>query len=308
MTTAFARCLSVISLLIPAIAGATLTESEKQAVVVKLTQNTGAEYRVTVESGRQVYRFATLLPDFQAAGDAVKSQPGIWKGDFLFVRQQCGSPVEWRCTVDQVFTRQQGNLVHLGAVESRACVAAPAAPGCGYDPATEVFNDVYDGLQTNPVTGRIDSPPVRIARRVEDGVFKTDQDLSWQLNRPLYRKSIACLKSVAAKGFAVPCEDKMEAWSALVFAAKASHYTGREAERTHLFDRIAVDYCAKSADPQCAKRVAGLKHYTAGFPPGDAPKYVPFPVRSVTSADADPASLQPQPLGAVRAIPLKLAP
>jgi len=54
--------------------------------------------------------------------------------------------------------------------------------------------------------------------------------------------------------------------------------------------------------------VAGLKHYTAGFPPGDAPKYVPFPVRSVTSADAEPASLQPQPLGAVRAIPLKLAP
>lgn len=306
MTIAIARCLSLLSLLIPVAAHAALTEGEKQAVVVNLVQNTGAEFRVTVESGQQKFRFATLLPDFQAAGESSRATAGVWKGDFLFVRQQCGSPVEWRCTVDQVFTRQQGNLVHLGAVESRACVAASSAPGCGYDPDTGVFSDIYDGLQTNPVTGRMDSPPVRIARRVEGGAFTTDQDLSWQLNRPLYRKSIACLKSVAAKGFGVACEDRMEPWSALVFAAKVSHYTGREAERTHLFERIAVDYCAKSADAQCAKRVAGLKRYSAGFPAGDAPKFVPFPVRSVTSADVEPAQLQP--LDAVKAIPLKLAP
>lgn len=282
-------------------AHAALTDSDKQAVKVKLTQNTGAEYVASVESGSQRFRFATLMTEYANGmpADVAKRDAGVWKGDYLFVRQQCGSPIEWRCTVDQVFTRDAGKLVHLGAIESRACKEL----GCGFDPATGVFLDIYDGQQTNPVTGQMDSPPIRIARRVVAGQLQTDLDASWQLNQDMYRKSVACLEQTGAKGFDVPCENNLIPWTALVFASKLTHYTGRDAERAKVFDTLAAGYCAKSADPQCAKRVAGLKDHSSRFARGDSPKFNPFPVVAVAAGTE--AANTAQKFDAPKSIPLK---
>lgn len=296
------RLSSLLSLIVFAVPShAALTDSDKQAIKVKLTQNTGAEYVASVESGSQRFRFATLLTEYANGmpAEVAKRDAGTWKGDYLFVRQQCGSPVEWRCTVDQVFTRDKGKLVHMGSIESRTCKDV----GCGFDPATGVFLDIYDGQQTNPVTGQMDSPPIKIARRAVSGQLQTDLDASWQLNQDMYRKSVACLEQTGAKGFDVPCENNLIPWTALVFASKLTHYTGRDAERARVFDTLGAGYCAKSADPQCAKRVAGLKDHSSRVARGDAPKFIPFPVVAV-AAGSDAANTA-QKWDAPKSIPLK---
>jgi hypothetical protein len=101
----------------------------------------------------------------------------------------------------------------------------------------------------------------------------------------LYAASLACLDRVAQKGFAGACEQGMKPWAALVFAAKLTHYAGRQAEREQLFAGPAVAYCAKSADTGCARRVAGVKDHFSRFRPGDAPQYVPSAVVTVEARD-----------------------
>jgi hypothetical protein len=201
-----------------------------------------------------------------------------------------------------VFTLEGGALIHLGAVESGTC----SVPGCGYDIADGVFADLYDGLETNPVSGQVDSPPLRIARRAVGRKFVADLDLSWRLNQEDYAASIACLEQVAKAGFAEPCEKKWNAWSALVFAAKLTHYTGRGAERSMLFEHLAKGYCAKSADPNCDKRAAGVKDHYSRFPRGDAPQFVPYPVARTTVDAPEVKAREPQKFESGKAIQLKL--
>lgn len=295
--------LSLALLIFSAMASASLTPSDKQGVVVTTRQNSGAEFLTTVDLGNQRYRFVTLIPDFESDPNAGKAQSMAgWKGDYLFVRQQCGSFGVWRCTVEQVFTRDGGKLVHLGSIESSGC----KSPGCNYDMASKTFTDLYDGLATNPVSGQVDAPPLKIVRRVMNGRFVSDLDLSWALNKDMYSASIACLEKVAKSGFTEPCRDNLDAWSALVFAAKLTHYTGRTAERTSLFGALAEGYCGKSVDPNCTKRVAGAKEYFSRFPQGDAPKFVPFPI-TLTSVDAPETKvLAPQKFEPGKALKLNL--
>ncbi|MEQ1515356.1 MAG: hypothetical protein ABL931_02565 [Usitatibacteraceae bacterium] len=297
------RSLASALLFASATAFASLTTSDKQAVIVSTRQNTGAEFLTTVDLGKQRYRFVTLVPDFETDPNVRKSQSmSGWKGDYLFVRQQCASLGVWRCTVDQVFTRDGGKLVHLGDIESSAC----KTPGCNYDVTSKTFTDLYDGLATNPVSGQVDTPPLKIARRVVNGRLVSDLDLSWALNKDVYSASIACLEKVAKSGFVEPCSDNQEPWSALVFAAKLTHYAGRTAERASLFATLAVAYCEKSADPNCNKRVAGAKEHFSRFPQGDAPKFVPFPI-TLTSVDAPETKvLAPQEFRPGKALKLNL--
>lgn len=260
---------------------APLSEADKAAVQINLRQNIAAEYVATVDLGTQRYRFTTHIPDFQSDPEAIARERKMmgWKGDYLFVRQRCAAAAEWRCVVDQVFTRKGDALVHLGSVESARC----ETPGCAYDDG--MFNDLYDGLQVNPVSGRVDTPPLRIARRESEGKLVTDLDRTWQLNQPAYLAALACLDKVAKDGFTSPCENRQAPWSALVFAAKLTHYTGRAAEREGLFARQVPGYCARSADTGCAKRVAGVKDFFSRFPAGDAPQFTPYPVTATQTSD-----------------------
>ncbi len=287
----------------PQSAIAALSEKDKQEVVVTSRNNLGVEFVTTVDLGNRRYRFVTVRPDYSPVDASATSHDSQsrWRGDYLFVRQQCASFGKWRCVVDQVFTRQAKTLLHIGAVESSAC----ESPGCGYDEKSGQFTDIYDGLEVNPVSGQTDSPPIRISRRNANGTLKTDVDASWNLNQAAYSASIACLERVAKSGFSVPCEMRLEPWSALVFAAKVTHYAGKKAERAKLFDVLAPPYCAHSVDPNCTKRVAGAKDHFSRFREGDDPKFTPYPVTLTTVDAAEPKSFAPQKFDTGKALPLK---
>jgi hypothetical protein len=256
----------------------------KAEVKVAFTQNTASEFVASVTFGKQQYRFPTYVPDFENPNVGIDQQRALsgWKGDYLFVRHQCGQAANWRCVVDQVFTLKSGSLLHLGAVESRDCTVL----GCRYDDATGEFRDVLDRFQVNPVTGQTDSPPVPIVRRVVGGALVTDRDATWALNKRSYDSAIACLQHMAANGFEVPCAEKQNPWTAFLSAAKLTRVAGRTAEWNRLFDEHAKAYCGKSADARCTWRLNGTQDFLAKIEAGEVPTSTPTPVRLVR-ADVD---------------------
>ncbi len=281
---------------------ANISDAQKKAVTITVTQNTGAEYAITVDLAKQRYRFITTVAEYENPESLAKQKALMgWVGNYLFVRQQCGGTYEWRCVVDQVFTVDATKLVHLGAVESSACTTL----GCSYDSKSGVFTDIYDGLQTNPVTGDVDAPPLRIARRVEKHTLVSDLDATWAMNTAAYDTALACLNHVANNGFATPCADKMSPWTAIVSAAKLTHYTGRTAKRAALFDILGKAYCEKSADSRCGFRVAGAKDHFSRFAVGDAPKYMPSPVASIDLNTVQAPTQMVQPMQKGKTIQLK---
>jgi hypothetical protein len=304
MTSLIARSFCAIALIfsVASHSHAALTEAQKSGVTINVTQNTGAEYAIAVDLAKQRFRFVTTVADYENPESLAKQKALMgWVGDYLFVRHQCGGSYEWRCVVDQVFTIDAAKLVHLGAVESRACTTL----GCSYEPKTGVFTDLYDGLQTNPVTGEVDAPPLRIARRAEKNALVSDLDATWAMNNTAYDAALACLNHINNNGFATPCADKMSPWVAIVSAAKLTHYTGRTAKRAALFDVLGKAYCEKSADSRCAFRVAGAKDHFSRFAVGDAPKYIPSPVASIDlNAVAAPTQMV-QPMQKGKTIQLK---
>ena len=126
----FSAGLLASCLLLSIIAFANLTDKTNSETTVTMTQNTAAEFLVTVTLGNQRFRFATVIPEFESPTAGLARQRALtgWKGDYLFVRHQCGQLAEWRCIVDQVFTRVGDTLIHLGAVESATCQEM----GCRY--------------------------------------------------------------------------------------------------------------------------------------------------------------------------------
>jgi hypothetical protein len=279
-----------------------LSEAQKAEVKLTLTQNTAYEFVVNIDLGTQRYRFVSFIPDFESADAGLNRQRALmgWKGDYLFVRHQCGQMAEWRCIVDQVFTRDGGKLVHLGAVESASCKEL----GCRYQPETGLFGDLYDVYRVNPVTGDTDVPPLPIVRRVKGTTLASDLAETWRINQTAYQTSLACINQVAQSGFAEPCAQNQSPWSALAFAAKLTHYTNRTAEREALFGNQAVSYCKHSADPRCQWRAAGIKDFFQRFEIGASPIYVPSRVTLTSTAEQTPQTTEKLDLG--RPIRLKL--
>jgi len=280
-----------------------LTDTQKAKVKISLKQNTAYEFVVTVDFMKQRYRFATLVPDFESATEGLLRQRALmgWKGDYLFVRHQCGQPAEWRCVVDQVFTLDGSRLAHLGAVESASCKEL----GCRYRPDTGLFVDLYDVYQINPVTGNADTPPLPIARRADRASLVADLDETWRMNEAAYRASLACLEQIANAGFEPACRNNESPWSAVTFIAKLTHYTARTKERDSLFANQANGYCAKSADPKCKWRVAGVQDYFQRFQPGASPIYNPSPVTMASASADESKALESQKTQPGKAIKLK---
>lgn len=280
-----------------------LTQVQKDEVKIGVNQNTGPEFLITVDLKKQRYRFATFIPELESAVNGLAKQKMLmgWKGDYLFVRHQAGSSVPWRRVVDQVFTRTEAELIHLGAIESADCTEL----GCRYDPATGIFTDIYDIYQVNPVTGDSDTPPLPISRRAKGRELVADTKQTWDMNKAIYQSAIACLDSVATAGFDRICGNKLTPWTALVFAAKLTHYAGRAAERKQLFEKQAVTYCEKSADPRCKWRLDGVQDFFSRFEVGALPDYVPSPI-TLTSVDViEPSTRIPEKMEFGTAIKLK---
>lgn len=292
------------SLAAAAASGAAAKAGAKSDVKVNMVQNTASEFLVTVDHGKQRYRFATFVPQWDSPTEGIDRQRALsgWKGDFLFVRHQCGQMANWRCVVDQVFTFHRGNLVHLGGVESRDCMEL----GCRHDEKTGLFRDIHDAYQVNPVTGQTDSPPLAVLLRADPTKrqFTTDLDATWQLNSALFSQSMSCLDLVAEKGFAEKCAAGATPWSSFLSAAKLARITGRDKEWGALFEVQAKGYCAKSADPRCEWRMRGIEEFYSKLSAGQLSTSVPSPI-TLTSVDrAEPSGMTPQKLPAVK--PIKL--
>jgi hypothetical protein len=281
-----------------------LTQAQKDEVKIGVNQNTGPEFLITVDLKKQRYRFATFIQDFESPVDGLAKQRTLmgWKGDYLFVRHQAGSTTPWRRVVDQVFTRTETELIHLGAIESADCKEL----GCRYDPATGIFRDIYDIHQVNPVTGDSDTPPLPISRRTKGRELVADTQQTWEMNNAIYQSAIACLDNVASAGFGQPCDNKLTPWTALVFAAKLTHYAGKAAERKQLFEKQAVAYCEKSVDPRCKWRIDGVQDFFSRFEVGALPDSLPSPI-TLTSSDAtEPKTRVPEKMEFGTAVKLKL--
>jgi hypothetical protein len=281
-----------------------MTQAQKDEVKIGVNQNTGPEFIITVDLKKQRYRFATFIQDFESPVDGLNKQRTLmgWKGDYLFVRHQSGSNMTWRRVVDQVFTRTETELIHLGAIESADC----KEPGCRYDPTTGIFRDIYDVYQVNPVTGDSDTPPLPISRRAKGRELVADTQKTWEMNAAIYRSAIACLDNIATAGFGQSCDGKLTPWTALVFAAKLTHYAGRAAERKQLFEKQAVTYCEKSADPRCQWRIDGVQDFFSRFEVGALPDSVPSPITLTSSDAAEPKTRVPEKMEFGTAVKLKL--
>jgi hypothetical protein len=284
-------------------APAQISDSQKAAVKWSFVQNTAAEFVAQVDFNGQRYRFATFVDNFESPTEGIEKQRLLsgWKGEYLFVRHQCGQKHNWRCVVDQVFSVHDGKLHHLGSVESRSCDTL----GCRYSPETGVFQDIYDIYQVNPITGGTDTPPLPIARKVVAHQFVTDLDETWRINQAAYVQSVACLNQTTKQGFATPCEQNQAPWSAFVFAAKLTHYTGRNAEKSALHATYPTDYCAKSANKHCLAQMNAVQDYFQRFDRGAKPVYEPSLVSLVAAGD-DRDNRKPQELPKRKTIQLKL--
>jgi hypothetical protein len=286
------------------IAVASTSTPVKADVKVNMVQNTASEFLVTVDHAKQRYRFATFVPEWDSPTEGIGRQRGLsgWKGDYLFVRHQCGQVANWRCVVDQVFTFHQGNLIHLGGIESRDCKEL----GCRYDEKTGLFRDIHDAYQVNPVTGQTDSPPLAVLLRADPAKrrFTTDLDATWQLNAALFSQSMSCLDLVAEKGFGEKCASGVNPWSSFLSAAKLARIAGREKEWSTLFAVQAKGYCAKSADTRCEWRMRGIEEFYSKLGAGQLSTSVPSQI-TLTSVDrAEPSGMTPQKLPAAK--PIKL--
>jgi hypothetical protein len=256
----------------------------RAAVDTTITQNQAAEFVILVKHGNDVFRTTTFYPDFDdpAARPAERDLKVFsgWKDDFYFVRQRGPRPSAWRNTVDHVFAMQSGRLIYLGAIDAKDC----ATLACGYEKGE--FRDIYDGLEVNPATGNVDTPPLPIVRKVIDGKLVTDIERTWQINSQSYKLATACVRQAGQSGLDAPCMEQRSPWSSLVFAAKLTHYTGRQYEREDLFQTLAPSYCAKTTDKRCTFRVAGVKDHYARFDKGAEPVTVPYPLRKMDAVVA----------------------
>lgn len=281
---------------------AAASSSEQNEVSFKLEQRIGPEFATTILYKDQHIVVPTLLADYEANPDSVKTDRRLsgWKEGYLFIRQRC-SGMAWRCVVDQVFALRSGKLVHLGEVESSACQTV----GCSYVDGS--FADLFDAMPVNPVTGRPDAPPLRIVRVVEGEVLVASMDKTWAANDAQYKSAVACIEQIGAMGFGKQCAEKLSPWSALVYAAKLTHYTQRKQEWNALFSTLAPAYCKHSQDLQCASRVDGLRDHVSRLMPGAKPLFVPYRVVQTTVSGADAADRnQPESLPPPKIIKLKL--
>jgi hypothetical protein len=259
-----------------------VTESTKRAVKVDIKQNQASEFVISVQHAKDGFRMLTVLPDFDAP-----SQGGVsprdrdlaqfvgWRDDYLFVRQRGALSTPWRSVVDHVFTVQGERLVHLGSIDAREC----AALACGY--ANGEFRDIFDGLEVNPATGNVDTPPVPIVRVVREGRLVTHIERTWEINQQNYRASTACVSVAAQEGLSGRCPEERTPWASLVFVAKLTQYTGRAQERAQLFSQLAPAYCAKTPDKRCTFRVAGIDEHTARIARGAPPLNTPYAVTAL---------------------------
>ncbi|MBK7769560.1 MAG: hypothetical protein IPI48_03225 [bacterium] len=109
-----------------------------------------------------------------------------WKGDYLFVLNECGAGNTWKCASEAVFMLRDGRLIALGSLRSRG----PSDPGDSDEIGTSyrdgAFGDIYADCEVNDLTSHAGAPWFEVVLLEHEGSLVPDLLRTWDLNLGLY--------------------------------------------------------------------------------------------------------------------------
>ncbi|MFZ5483846.1 MAG: hypothetical protein ACOZB0_06400 [Pseudomonadota bacterium] len=184
--------------------------------------------RIEVKEGRQSYHLESVVAGLASPSDL----PGHlnktigWKGQYLFVRSECGGGNAFRCDVDHVFKRVDGELRKLGTIGVWPTVAANIVTiGPGFQKG--LFLDVDATLEGNEFTGHAGAPFIKLALRDEGNWLTLDQAQTWKINRDSFAESLTEAKAAVSDPDA---DTKTHAANSLLFNLAVAKLTDRNAD------------------------------------------------------------------------------
>jgi hypothetical protein len=152
-----------------------------------------------------------------------------WKSEYLFVLSECGGGNAWRCNAAQVFTIRGDQLIHIGSV------ASPYESTYQND----LFYDIYDRLEVNPLTSHAAAPSITTVMREVNGHFVVDRDLTWEKNQQRYEENMKIIES--ADDRTAEIKDRDERFiAAILFNAALAKYCDRTEELGSFVRRAQV--------------------------------------------------------------------
>ena len=184
-------------------------------------------FALTVAHGNQRFTLSTTLTigvrNQQDAIMAMKKTMG-WKGDYLFIREECGGGNIWCCNLNHVFAIREGRLIYIGEVAGEEERTAPCPSfQDGY------FIDIYNKLEYNDLTSHARAPAIRLIMKEKGGRFHVVLQRTWQANLQQFSINTAEINTILANAHEEPPELSGIA-DLLLFNAALAKYCKRHKE------------------------------------------------------------------------------
>jgi hypothetical protein len=210
-------------------------------------------FTLTVTHGASRFILTTGLNaginDLQGALMTLKQTIG-WKGNYLFVREECEGGNIWRCNLDHVFTLRKGRLIYIGEI---AGGAERTVPGSFYNDG--YFKDVYNKLECNDLTSHAKAPAIWLFIQEKGGHFHVNLHRTWQANRQQFLENMTEIQSILIRPGKEPPE-LPEIADLLLFNAALTKYCKRYKEFNQTI-RIAKEAVDESV-PQILQLIADV--------------------------------------------------
>jgi len=150
-------------------------------------------FAIVVTHDRRQFKTGTGIMgsgDIKKAVSRIKKSVG-WKGNYLFVTEDCGGGNIWRCYVEHVFAIRQGQLIYIGSVVQQDL---DNKPGSCY--RNGYFFDIYDRLEDNDLTSHASAPAIHIVTKEKGGRFIVDLERTWRENLSQYKQNLEDIKGL----------------------------------------------------------------------------------------------------------------
>ncbi|MBK9471647.1 MAG: hypothetical protein IPO18_05105 [bacterium] len=143
-----------------------------------------------------------------------------WKGDYLFVLNECGAGNTWKCASEAVFMLRDGRLIALGSLRSRG----PSDPGDSDEIGTSyrdgAFGDIYADCEVNDLTSHAGAPWFEVVLLEHEGSLVPDLLRTWDLNRGLYERNFRISRPSPDVDPTINAYDRISAWFSMAVLAK----------------------------------------------------------------------------------------
>jgi len=182
---------------------------------------------VVTHDRRQFKTFTGIMArDIKEAVSSLKKSVG-WKGNYLFVTEDCGGGNIWRCYVEHVFAIRQGQLIYIGSVVQQDL---DNKPGSCY--RNGYFFDIYDRLEDNDLTSHASAPAIHIVTKEKGGRFIVDLERTWRENLSQYKQNLEDIKGLKDEKYDYG-KDSVERYQTperVLFNAVLAKYCRRQGE------------------------------------------------------------------------------